>query len=85
MGRMTDADKIALARVFMGAVQKAGHLPAANDSAPNRAIAASLDGLCNIIEACFDGDPQRAIAHAEDMPLRMLLAAVKDSEQRHDG
>ena len=73
---MTDADKIALARVFMGAVRKGGQLPAAHDNAPNRAIAASLDGLCNIIEACFDGDPQRAMAHAEDMPMRMMLANV---------
>lgn len=76
---MTDADKIKLTRIFIDAIRKGNDIPEAKHPA-NRAIAASLDGMCSMIEACLDGDPARAMAFAEDMPMRMQLAAVKDGK-----
>lgn len=76
---MTDPEKIKMIRVFIHAMRQGNTTEVAKHPA-NAAFSTNALGVCDIFEALCDGDVRRAMAHAEDMPLRMQLAAPSKSK-----
>ena len=78
---MSNAEKIKLIRVFIYAMRQ-GNTTEVAKLPQNAAFSTNALGVCDIFEALCDGDLKRAMAHAEDMPLRMMLAAREEGHMR---
>lgn len=75
---MNDTEKVQVALKFMEAIRLGTNTSPTKDHPANAPLTLQTNGLCDMLEAILrDGDLPRALAFAEDMPMRFQMLGAK--------